>query len=409
MQDVLYKILVSGHWMGEHKETGLRRYCTACRHSGAHNFESLEHAFADCAEAAEVWKWAIGRWNEATMQQLDPGDKRVTLLADRGEAAQALTEDLWRMVHTAVIWELYVAAKKAREAPLTPRPTQGALRQAICKQLQRLVDTAWEVHHNRSTMRWHDWHQEHWIETRSARHRKPLVRVLTAEYAQPQRPTARQPMSDDHNAVRIYTDGSWVDTGGGEEWQPATWGAVEFHPTDSTAASFPMGQLTSAGPAETARGELTWVSCGTVVTEPDERHYIGAHAHTNNTGELTAMSWALQRAQQAPAARHEIYSDSLYTINMTTGKWVPRARGKRNAHLIAKLRKQYRSLQRTSAGIAIRHVRSHIKVPGNELADHVADMARGGGVTLQAARAWLVAWVGRQQMPGGLGDRTGVG
>ena len=107
--------------------------------------------------------------------------------------------------------------------------------------------------------------------------------------------------------------------------------------------------------------------------------------------------------------RHAIYSDSLYTINMTTGQWVPRTRGKRNAHLIAKLRKQYRDLQRTSAGIAIRHVRSHIKVPGNELADHVADMARGGGITLQAARAWLVAWVGRQQMPGGLGDRTGVG
>ena len=68
-----------------------------------------------------------------------------------------------------------------------------------------------------------------------------------------------------------------------------------------------------------------------------------------------------------------------------------------------------RNLQRTGAGIAIRHVRSHIKVPGNELADHVADMARGGGIALQAARAWLAAWVGRQQGPGGLGDKTGGG
>ena len=58
-----------------------------------------------------------------------------------------------------------------------------------------------------------------------------------------------------------------------------------------------MGQLTSAGPAEKARGKLTWVSGGTVITEPGEQHYIGAQAHTNNTGELTAMSWALHRAQ----------------------------------------------------------------------------------------------------------------
>ena len=34
MQDVLYKILVSGHWIGMHKETGHRRFCTACRQCG---------------------------------------------------------------------------------------------------------------------------------------------------------------------------------------------------------------------------------------------------------------------------------------------------------------------------------------------------------------------------------------
>ena len=71
MQDVLYKVVVSGHWMGE-------------RH-------------------------------DATMQRLDPQDPRVTLLGDRGEGRYAINKDLWRMLHAAVITTLHIAAKQARE------------------------------------------------------------------------------------------------------------------------------------------------------------------------------------------------------------------------------------------------------------------------------------------------------
>ena len=31
MQDVLYEIKVSGHWIGEQKEKALGKYCTSCR------------------------------------------------------------------------------------------------------------------------------------------------------------------------------------------------------------------------------------------------------------------------------------------------------------------------------------------------------------------------------------------
>ena len=115
MQDMLYKILVSGHWIGAHKETGHARYCTACRQRGRRVEESVEHLFGLCEGAHDLWKWAITAWNAATTQELDHTDLRVLLLADRGVVADALTEDLWRMLHASVTWTLYAAAKRARE------------------------------------------------------------------------------------------------------------------------------------------------------------------------------------------------------------------------------------------------------------------------------------------------------
>ena len=127
-------------------------------------------------------------------------------------------------------------------------------------------------------------------------------------------------------------------------------------------------------------------------------------AHTNNTGEMTAMSRALDRAAQRSAVPHVIHSDSLYTIHMTTGHWMPRC--KRNRDMVERLQVKYRRLQRRGAGVFLRHVRSHIRVIGNELADQLAG---GGCHDLASAREWLRRWVGEQSAPGGLGDRAGVG
>ena len=55
---------------------------------------------------------------------------------------------------------------------------------------------------------------------------------------------------------------------------------------------------------------------GMVEKERGEPEYIGAQAHTNNTGELTAMYVALCAALARPygSGREIIWSDSLYAI-----------------------------------------------------------------------------------------------
>ena len=66
--------------------------------------------------------------------------------------------------------------------------------------------------------------------------------------------------------------------------------------------------------------------------------------------------------------------------------------------------------------LSLHHVRSHVKWPGNELADWLAEMGRGDiNVRQPRAEAWLSAWCTRHaretaaRAPGNLGNRVGVG
>ena len=140
---------------------------------------------------------------------------------------------------------------------------------------------------------------------------------------------------------------------------------------------------------------------GAVQVRPEESDYIGASAHTNNTGELSAMYWALQRALQRPQnhGQEEIHSDSLYAINMTTGKWTPKA--KRAREMVCLLRRTWRQLQRWRPGeVTLRHVRSHVLVPGNELADWLADAGRcGSRESAASAHRWLQRWRAERDPP----------
>ena len=127
--------------------------------------------------------------------------------------------------------------------------------------------------------------------------------------------------------------------------------------------------------------------------EPRMDRGDGAHEQ-HHMGELTAMHKALQRAATRASGKGKevIWSDSLYTINMTTGLWLPKR--KRNDKIIARLRHTWRWLQRARPGeVSIRHVRSHTKVPGNELADWLAEQGRiGGRQAARSASAWLARW-----------------
>ena len=155
-------------------------------------------------------------------------------------------------------------------------------------------------------------------------------------------------------------------------------------------------------------GRLTWACAGMVVDEADQPGYIGARAHTNNTGELSGLWYALERAERrAPGrGREVIHTDSLYALNMTTGKWMPRTKGRRNAAMVADMRRKWRRVQRLRPGeVALQHVRSHIKVPGNELADWLADQgAAGATMTLERATMWMSGWMRKQHPDGACED-----
>ena len=151
----------------------------------------------------------------------------------------------------------------------------------------------------------------------------------------------------------------------------------------------------------TRRGCLRLVTSGLVEDDPKKPGYIGAPGHTNNTGEMTALWVALSNASRRPAGegREEIHTDSLYAMNMTTGKWMPKV--KRNVAIVDALRELWRKIRRRRPGeVRLVHVRSHTRVPGNELADHLADgAAKGDRMTTEQAETWLQEMMHRWDEP----------
>ena len=199
----------------------------------------------------------------------------------------------------------------------------------------------------------------------------------------------------------------------------AALGPMPGQPPPARAADdlrVPLGQLTTHGPDGDGVARLAWIKVGTVQDERDAADYIGACGHTNNTGELSALYYALERALQRRGTREVVHSDSLYAINMTRGVWLPRRKGKRNAPMIGRLRSLWCRLRWERPGeVELRHVRSHVRVPGNELADYLAEAGRspGSDVTLESATDWLRQWLRRHHAPGppgrGLGAGMGIG
>ena len=163
------------------------------------------------------------------------------------------------------------------------------------------------------------------------------------------------------------------------------------------------------------KGVLTWVTAGPVQDKPEDPDYLEAPGHTNNTGELSAMVYALRRAltRRHTGGRTRIYTDSLYTKNMTTGRWMPK-RKHRNSALISNLRRLWRRTQTQMPGeVDIVHVRSHVEIPGNEIADWLADCGSRGRpqeqgksvVSLARTQQWIEQWIRqRHRSPEGSRD-----
>ena len=151
-------------------------------------------------------------------------------------------------------------------------------------------------------------------------------------------------------------------------------------------APIPIAQILASGvDRQQGIAHVSWASAGMVIDEREHPDFVGAPAQTNNTGELSAMLYMIRRAatRRCGAGREVLHTDSLYARNMTTGKWVPR-RKHRNTAMIERLRREWRELQRQRPHkIELVHVRSQTRVPGNEIADWLAE--RGSSGTLGGA------------------------
>jgi ribonuclease HI len=116
------------------------------------------------------------------------------------------------------------------------------------------------------------------------------------------------------------------------------------------------------------KGEIIFEKSGLVITEPSLNEYMGAEVGSNNTGELSAIAYALRWLLMNDGEHVvEICTDSTYAGNIASGAWRAKA-NKKLAATVQELWKEVSSQQR----LTWRHVRAHRGHKWNERADHLA-------------------------------------
>ena len=153
----------------------------------------------------------------------------------------------------------------------------------------------------------------------------------------------------------IYTDGSAFgmnDGNGATKDTPAGWGFV--------VVEGPTGQNHD-------EGTVVAEQSGRVITDSNHPLWIGADIGSNNTGELSAIYYALEWAKEN-ATKVTIYSDSNYALNMTFGNWRP-STNKRMIQVIRVVAAQVANV----VTIEHSHIRAHSGFKWNEVADRLAD------------------------------------
>ena len=153
----------------------------------------------------------------------------------------------------------------------------------------------------------------------------------------------------------IYTDGSAFgmnDGDGATKDTPAGWGFV--------VVEGPTGQNHD-------EGTVVEEQSGRVITDSNHPLWIGADIGSNNTGELSAIYYALEWAKEN-ATKVTIYSDSNYALNMTFGNWKPST----NKGMIQVIRIVAAQVANVVT-IEHSHIRAHSGFKWNEVADRLAD------------------------------------
>jgi ribonuclease HI len=258
--------------------------------------------------------------------------------------------------------------------------------QAVIRLIKDLARRRLEEHRRAGTM---NQFYTNWVETGCATLKRGVLGICI--------------MSRKHNAntqdttggpqrkvkYSVYTDGGCDPPKKDQPPPTAGAGTAEFTytQTHNHSGEENAGEYEGDDPHDNI-GVLTHITAEQVCTMPtlpdtraaDRDHIsLGATRHTNNTGELTAMYRALHRAAhrvEGKTGYEDIWTDSLYTLNMTKGKWTPK-KGK-NGAIIRRLRKIWKTVQKNRGvdTVRIRHVRAHIGKPGNEMADQLAEKGK---------------------------------
>jgi ribonuclease HI len=221
---------------------------------------------------------------------------------------------------------------------------------------------------------------------------------------------ANNPQENTTCEWRTYTDGSWEPPEDDQASALAGAGLVTFRVDTAEDAQneglvptrFPLHQVTTRPPIKKEEASIHYVKSWHVEDNEYMPNWNGARKSTNNTAEISALIKAIENAYtRGPGTgREEICSDSLYAINMTTGKWMPKAcknSESTNEELISTARHAWRTLMRARPNeVQLTHVRSHTNIPGNEVADWLAERGRRPeATTVLQAECWLNTWLAR--------------
>lgn len=166
---------------------------------------------------------------------------------------------------------------------------------------------------------------------------------------------------------RIYVDGSAIGNINVTADTPAGWGLVVVSIGDE--------DLHSSEPLH-SKGRMVEEHYGKVVTKADHPKFIGAEVGSNNTGELSAMYWALSIIQDNNDTNDvfTIYGDSMYAGKMASREW----RAKENVSLVRKVAELWDTLEREGHNFSWLHVKAHSGHKWNDRADHLASIAANG-------------------------------
>ena len=166
--------------------------------------------------------------------------------------------------------------------------------------------------------------------------------------------------------LRLYTDGSAVGAA-------AAWAVIII--------------------ADLPDDQMAWLGyfAGEVITDPVGKGYVGADKCTNGTAELSAVLWACMWAHQCEAIRGvpiTVLYDSTYAGGIAAHAMFPNV----NA-LMAETTQQFMYMAAATLQTTWRHVRAHNGDPWNEMADRVANAARGGKVGFKPFTIPVSSWI----------------